>query len=190
MSFFRKLIPDAPKAPADLSLEIDSAIRAQMTNPDEITISLTEPEALSRWQAEFLRATDRVLHRVQEFDPAAELLYEGTPEGGLDGIYARLELWDISAGLDPAIRTPRRLALYRDAAEWLRDRVAFLIALGEQGPAAFDRALAAWPGPPAPLAFELEIDWRSVRARMDQERLADLDDDEGDEDDFDDEDDL
>lgn len=180
MSFLRKLLGSAPAAPADISPEIDAALRGQMTNPDEITVSIREPEAIAQWQADFLRETDRVLQRIQDFNPAAELLYSGPPEGGMAGILrTRLELWELDVDLDPALRTPRRLALYRDAAEWLRDRAAFLIALGEQGPPAFDRAMAAWPGPPAPLAFELEIDWRSVRARMGRERE--------DEDDFDDE---
>lgn len=188
MTFLRKIFsgaadaPAAPSAPADLSPEVDAALRAQMTNPDEITVSIREPGALAEWQAEFLRETDRVLHRVQEFNPAAELLYTGPPEGGFAGLSDRLALWELAVDLDPALRTPRRLALYRDAAEWFRDRAAFLIALGEQGPPAFDRALAAWPGPPAPLVFALGIDWRSVRARMDRERdeeddLGDFDDD-------------
>jgi hypothetical protein len=184
MSFLRKLFSGAPEAPADLAPEIDAALRALLTNPDEITVSIRDPGAVAQWQADFLRETDRVLHRVQEFDPAAELLYTGPPEGGLAGVYRRLELWNLIVDLDPAIRTPRRLALYRDATEWVRDRAAFLIALGEQGPPAFDRALAAWPGPPAPLAFSLDIDWRSVRARLDRER-----DEDDDLENFDDEDD-
>ncbi|GMU66522.1 MAG: hypothetical protein AMXMBFR36_27960 [Acidobacteriota bacterium] len=188
MSILRKLLGSSPEAPADLPPEIDAAIRAQLTSPDEITLPIRSPEEIGQWQAEFLRETDRALQRVQDFNPAAELPYDGAPEGGLAGmVSARFDLWDLEMELDPAMRTPRRLALYRDAKEWVRDRAAFMLALSEQGPPAFERAMAAWPGPPAPLRLELDIDWRSVRARMDEARaeetdLDDLDDETDDED--------